>query len=231
MTVATTTSSQTFSGNGATTVFSFDFVFFDDSTITAYFTNGFGITTLIPQGDYTLAGEGKPGGGSITYPLTGPPIANGTVLTVYRNVPYQQLVTIKNQGAFYAAVTEQGLDMLELQIQQLYALIQASTGFVSRATVQKTANFSSDNTIGSILCNALSGGFTITLPAIGSMFIISDTFIPAVKITKIDSTYNPVVVSGDAQILYGGDALSSLTLSTPGQSVEFDPYFGTWTAT
>lgn len=231
MTVATTTSSQTFSGNGATTTFSFDFVFFDDSTITVYYTNGSGLTTLVPQGDYTLAGEGNSGGGSITYPLTGPPIANGTVLTAYRNVPYQQLVTIKNQGAFYAAVTEQGLDMLELQIQQLYALIQAATGFATRATVQVTSSYVSDNTIGGILCNALSGGFPVTLPSVGTMFIVSDTFIPSIKITKIDSTYNPVVISGDAQILYGGDALSSLTLSTPGQSVELGPYFGTWTAT
>jgi hypothetical protein len=46
-------------------------------------------------------------------------IAAGTTLTVNRIVPFTQSVSIGNQGAFYPQAVEQGLDLLELQIQQI----------------------------------------------------------------------------------------------------------------
>src|SRR5262249_950360 len=60
-------------------------------------------------------------GGTVTYPLSGSPIANGTSLTVSRIVPLTQTTSISNQGDFAPTVTERALDQLCLEIQQVAA--------------------------------------------------------------------------------------------------------------
>lgn len=128
MTISTTTSTTTGSGNGVTTVFNFSFVPDSAADIVVTYTDASGVATVLPSSAYTLVinppapGELWGVGGSVTYPITGSPptpIATGTFLTITRAVPYEQNVSINNQGAFYPQVVEQGLDILELQIQQL----------------------------------------------------------------------------------------------------------------
>lgn len=126
MTISTETSVVTYTGNGATTVFSFPFVSGGvDDDIEVIYTNASGIETTLLQSQYTLIFNAIPVGGlwsvggSVTYPISGSPIATGTFLTINRIVPYEQLVSISNQGAFYPQAVEQGLDLLELQLQQL----------------------------------------------------------------------------------------------------------------
>lgn len=58
-------------------------------------------------------------GGTCTYPTAGDPIASGTLITLSRLVPLTQETSISNQGDFYPVVTEQALDELCLQIQQV----------------------------------------------------------------------------------------------------------------
>lgn len=124
MTVSTTAYAVTLSGNGATTVFSFPFIADNASTIKVTFTDVNGVQTVLSPGAYTLFINTPPVGGlwgiggTVTYPLSGSPIASGTLLTIERTVPYTQTVSIANQGAFYPSAVEQGLDLLELQIQQ-----------------------------------------------------------------------------------------------------------------
>lgn len=128
MTISTTTSSVTIGGNGSTLVFSFPFVADNPSTMEVYYTDASGITTLLSPSVYTLfinapaTGQLWGVGGTVTYPNTGSPptpIPVGTFITISRDVPYTQTVSIANQGAFYPQVIEQGLDLLELQIQQI----------------------------------------------------------------------------------------------------------------
>lgn len=128
MTISTTTNTITYEGNGVTTVFTFPFVPDSASDIIVTFTDSIGISTVLSPSQYTLIINATPVGGlwgiggSVTYPITGSPpvpISIDTYITITRAVPYTQNVSINNQGAFYPAVVEQGLDILELQIQQL----------------------------------------------------------------------------------------------------------------
>ena len=95
-----------------------------------YYTNTSGIVTQLNPSQYTLyinppaTGSLWGVGGTLTYPLTGSPIASGTTLTISRSIPYQQLVSISNQGDFSPQVIEEALDTLCMEIQQL----QARTG-------------------------------------------------------------------------------------------------------
>lgn len=127
MTISNITPTVTYQGNGVTTTFSFSFVADSASDISVTYTDSSGNATVLPSNQYTLvinapaAGQLWGVGGSVTYPITSPvtPIQSGTSLTITRMVPYEQDTTLNNQGAFYPTVVEQGLDNLELQIQQI----------------------------------------------------------------------------------------------------------------
>lgn len=128
MTISTTTSKVTHLGNGATTVFSFPFVGVSQDDLIVTYVNSAGTPAVLSPSLYTVTLNPVPVGGlwgiggSVTYPNTGSPpvpIATGTSLSITRAVPYEQTVSIANQGAFYPQAVEQGLDLLELQIQQL----------------------------------------------------------------------------------------------------------------
>lgn len=126
MTVSTTTSTVTYIGNGATTVFTFPFigVSSDDLQVILTDTNT-GDQVILPTYQYTLVINPVPTGGlwgiggSVTYPIAGSPITSDYTITITRDVPYEQNVSISNQGAFYPGAVEQGLDLLEMQIQQI----------------------------------------------------------------------------------------------------------------
>lgn len=128
MTITTTSTSVTLNGNGATTVFTFPFVGVSQSDLIVTYTNTLGIAVVLNPSLYTVTINPVPLGGlwgiggSVTYPNTGSPpvpIQVGTTLSITRDVPYEQTVSIANQSAFYPQVIETALDLLELQIQQL----------------------------------------------------------------------------------------------------------------
>lgn len=128
MTIGTMTSTVTYQGNGSTTVFTFPFVGDSPADLVVTYTNTLGVSVVLSPSLYTVTINAIPVGGlwgiggSVTYPNTGSPpvpIQTGTQLSITRDVPYEQTVSINNQGAFYPAVIEQGLDILELQIQQI----------------------------------------------------------------------------------------------------------------
>lgn len=135
MTISTVTSTITYLGNGATTAFTFPFVGVSASDITVTYTNALGVETVLTGGQYSIvlnapaAGQLWGIGGTVMYPLVGSPIAVGTYLAITRTVPYTQTITIQNQGAFYPQAVEQGLDLLETQIQQ----INTDTSYCLRA--------------------------------------------------------------------------------------------------
>jgi hypothetical protein len=125
MTISTTGNVITLAGNGGTTTFSFSFVGAGASDIFVTYTDLNGVAHSLSTSDYTLGlnpasvGQLWGIGGTVTYPISGSPIASGTYLTIERTLPLTQDVSISNQGAFYPQAVEQGLDKLEMQIQQL----------------------------------------------------------------------------------------------------------------
>lgn len=127
-TVTTQTSSIVGLGDGSNTVFTFPFVGVASSDITVTYTDTSGTEAVLTSTQYTLAlnapatGAIWGVGGTVTYPLSGSPIAAGTTLTIERTLPYTQTVS-SNQGQAFPRAIETGLDLLDMQIQQVYGLI------------------------------------------------------------------------------------------------------------
>ena len=128
MTVTNSTNKMIAQGNGATTVFSFTFIGVAASDVEVIFTDALGNQTVLTPSQYTLAlnpplpGQLWGNGGSVTYPTVAsgaPPIAAGTSLTIARELPYTQGISISNQTTAYLSVIEQALDLLTMQAQQL----------------------------------------------------------------------------------------------------------------
>lgn len=134
MTVSTTTFFVTVLGNGVTTVFNYDFIADSADTMEVIFIDADAVETTLDPSQYTLfinppaVGSLWGVGGTVTYPLAGSPIATGESLRIQRIEPYVQTVSISNQGAFYPQAVEQGLDKLELQIQQLTGNVSSGGG-------------------------------------------------------------------------------------------------------
>lgn len=132
MTISTTSNSVTLLGNGSTTAFSFNFVYDSAADIFVIFTDATGAQTALSSTQYTLVlnppalGSIWGAGGTVTYPLMGSPIASGTSLTIYRQLPYTQNTSISNQGDFYPQVVEAALDTLCMETQQLAAQVTRS---------------------------------------------------------------------------------------------------------
>jgi len=119
MTVSTTNNSTTGLGNGATTVFSYNFLMPAASDAVIIYTDSTGVPVTIGPSLYLITGIGNPIGGTVIYPLSGSPIATGTTLTIERILPLVQDTSISNQGAFYPEVTESAFDYEMMCIQQL----------------------------------------------------------------------------------------------------------------
>lgn len=131
MTVSTTTSVVSYLGNGATTLFTFSFIGVSADDLEVIITDPTGVQTTLSQFQYTLVinaaavGALWGIGGSVTYPISGSPLASGYGITINRIVPFEQNISINNQGAFYPISVEQMGDLLEMQLQQ----IETTTSF------------------------------------------------------------------------------------------------------
>src|SRR5690348_4477621 len=110
MTIATSSSRAIARGNGVATSFAFGFLIPDSSEMTVTYTDASGVQTVLDPSLYTVAGIGDAAGGTVTYPLSGSPIASGTSITIARAVPYTQPTSLVNQGGYYPAVVEGALD-------------------------------------------------------------------------------------------------------------------------
>lgn len=170
MTISTTSNVVTAPGNGATTVFSFSFVADSSSYISVIYTDAYGNQTTLAPAQYTLfinppaTGQLWGVGGTVTYPLSGGPIASGTTLTIARILPLTQNTSISNQGDFYPTVTEKALDTLCMQDQQ-YANNSA-----------RAIQFPITDTASGILPAAAARAFKyVTFDAVGNAIVASGT--------------------------------------------------------
>lgn len=125
MTVASTDNSVNYAGDGVATVWPFSFPILDATHLAVTLVLiADGTIENISSSLYTISGLGVASGGSITYPLVGPPVPVTKRIYLVRTVPYKQEVAINNQGGFLPEVVEEGLDLLEMQVQQLKALVE-----------------------------------------------------------------------------------------------------------
>lgn len=112
-----------FSGNGVATSFSFSFKTFAAGDLVVTRTSSVGVeTTLVKDSDYSVSLNGDQDtspGGSITYPISGSPLASGEQLTITSALAYEQTTDLLGGGAFNARVIEDTFDRMVIQIQQL----------------------------------------------------------------------------------------------------------------
>lgn len=130
-TVNSAASTVTVPGNGSQVAFTFPFIGVAATDIVVIYTTSAGVQTTLVQGPgptqytVTLNAAVPPSlwgiGGSVSYNPSGTPIPAGSTLTITRTLPFTQATSLQNQTSFgqYLSSTEQALDTLDMQIQQL----------------------------------------------------------------------------------------------------------------
>lgn len=112
-----------FLGNGSATTFSFAFKTFAAGNLQVVKTSTIGVeSVLVLASDYTVSlnpDQDASPGGTITYPVSGAPLATGEKLTVLSLLAYEQTTDLLGGGAFNARVIEDTFDRTVIQIQQL----------------------------------------------------------------------------------------------------------------
>src|SRR5579859_1864957 len=128
MTINNSANKVVAAGNGVQTVFPFTFVGVNAGDISVILTDASGNNTTLAPSLYTLALNTAPAGqiwglgGTVTNPLVGSPIPIGSTLTIIRNLPLTQLISLSNQGNEFPASVETGLDLLMMVLQQINEL-------------------------------------------------------------------------------------------------------------
>ena len=111
MTISTTESRKSYTGNGSTASFSFPYKFLADGDLKVYVDNVLKTLTT----DYTLSGAGDASGGTVTF-VTAP--ASLTSVVFYRDMAITQEVDYITGDAFPAETHEEALDRLTMIDQQ-----------------------------------------------------------------------------------------------------------------
>jgi len=118
MTVSATTTTNSYSGDGSTTEFSFTFEILTDADIKVIVvtdsTGAESVKTL--STDYAVTGAALPAGGTVTF-TTAP--ASGETVFLLRNMNITQPTDYTANDPFPAETHENALDRMTLQIQQV----------------------------------------------------------------------------------------------------------------
>ena len=174
MTVSTTQSRVVLSGNGSVTVFPFSFLIPASGDELIIYTDSSGNETTLTSSQYTVTGFGNATGGTVTYPLSGSPIASGTTLTIARNLPYVQGTSLANQGPFLPSSIEAALDYNIMAIQQIVDLNARSISVpVTDSTSENTTLPAASARAGTLLAFADSTG-AITTSNAGSLDTVNN---------------------------------------------------------
>lgn len=122
MTISTTANLVTYEGNGATTTFDFNFLIPTADDVIVTVTDSDGNSTDLNPAQYSITGLDDDNGGTVTYPLSGSPLASLSFIAIRRELPLTQETDLVNQDGFHPQVVEDALDMLCMQIQQISTL-------------------------------------------------------------------------------------------------------------
>lgn len=111
-------------GNGTATSFPFSFKVYATGDVAVVRANTTTATeTLLTEGvDYSVtlnADQVNNPGGTITYPISGSPLASGFSLTVYGDTDYTQTLSLVGVSKFDPSAIEKALDRVVMQTQQL----------------------------------------------------------------------------------------------------------------
>ena len=146
MTVSSTTTRKSASGDGSNDTFGYDFKIFDDDDITVIIrTDSTGAeTTKTKTTHYTVTGVGSASGGNVVFTSGNIP-ASGETVVLLRTTARTQLTDYVPNDPFPAATHEDALDKLTFIAQELEEQIGRSLK-VSQANVIATSEFTADAT-------------------------------------------------------------------------------------
>jgi hypothetical protein len=161
MTLSSTISRVSYSGNGSTTAFSFPYKFLSQSdlvVISRDSTTGVETTKTLTT-HYTVTGAGATNGGTVTM-LSAP--ATGTTLIIYRNPGQTQGLDLVENDSLPAEDVEEALDLLTMLVQRqsnrLDRAVRLSDGF--SPTFDPTLPVDLDDAAGKVpLVNTAGDGF------------------------------------------------------------------------
>ena len=126
MTIASTVSRASYSGDGTTVAFNTGFKFEDNSHVQVVLRSALGVETVKTlTTHYTLTGAGE-SSGTVTM-ITAP--SAGETLLIIRDAPNTQLSSLPLGGAFPSTTVEQELDLAAMRDQQLEEKITRSLRF------------------------------------------------------------------------------------------------------
>ena len=114
MTITTTTSKVTYTGNNITTVFAYTFKIFADSEIKVYVDAV--LKTLTTH--YTVSGAGTASGGNVTFTSGNTP-GTGAKVVILRNIAKTQVTDYVENDSFPAETHESALDKLTMLVQDV----------------------------------------------------------------------------------------------------------------
>lgn len=138
MTISSTVSRVSYSGNGVTTVFSFPYLFLVEADLIVVLRDALGVeTTKTLTTHYTTSGAGVQSGGSVTM-LTAPAV--GETLVIYRNPSLTQDLDLVDGDPLPVEPVEKRLDKLTMFSQRL-------ADQISRSLVQKETDSAVDLSI------------------------------------------------------------------------------------
>ena len=164
MTVSSTTTKKSASGDGSNDTFSYNFKIFDDDDITVIIrTDSTGAeTTKTKTTHYTVTGVGSASGGNVVFTTGNIPAATETVVLL-RTTARTQLTDYVANDPFPAATHEDALDKLTFIVQELEETVGRSLK-VSQTNVIATSEFTADATAraNKILSFDAGGDLTVT---------------------------------------------------------------------
>ena len=124
MTVSSTTSKVSYSGNGSTVAFTVTFYFLASSDIKVLVRSANGTEVVKTLGtDYTVTGAGDPAGGTVTF---GTAPTSGQTVVLARSVPLTQVTDYTPNDPFPAETHERALDKLTQVTQQINEAVDRS---------------------------------------------------------------------------------------------------------
>ena len=144
MTISSTLTKNSYSGNGSTTAFAYGFKIFASSDIKVYIRSSAGVETLKAEGtgsaNYGISGVGAASGGTVTF-VTAP--ASGETVVLIRDTSQVQSTDYVENDPFASTDHENALDRLTMISQEMQEEMDRSFK-VSKTTSITTPEFTDD---------------------------------------------------------------------------------------
>lgn len=207
MTISTLIRKAQGEGDGINTSFNFDYQVRSVGDIDVIYTDADGNDTMLAANLYSItlnavpAGQLWARGGSVTYPLSGSPIATGTFITSVRTVQLSQDTSLINQGGYYPASVERAMDLFEMALQQVSESVDRSV------KVDITSTTDPDQLIADLIQDAADAEAAAAAAAASAVIAQAAAASAAAGIQWADSGVTPTYVSTVSFTLLGNQTV------------------------